>query len=74
MKGLQWTTLPERKVTGTIFAKLDIESIKIDFSEIEAQFAAKVVEIKKGIWSHLSVILIYYVRRQIKETRASIYP
>ena len=48
MKGLQWTTLPDRKVAGTIFAKLDIESVKIDFSEIEAQFAAKVIEVKKG--------------------------
>jgi len=30
-----------------VFEKLDIESIKLDFSELEAQFAAKVVEAKK---------------------------
>lgn len=49
MKGLQWTTLPERKVAGTIFAKLEIENVKVDFAEIEAQFAAKVIEVKKGV-------------------------
>jgi hypothetical protein len=47
MKAYQWTTLPERKVAGTIFAKFDIEKVQIDLTEIEAQFAAKEVEIKK---------------------------
>ncbi len=57
MKGLQWTTLNERKAATTMFAKLDIGSIKLDFMEIESQFAAKVVEVKKGTY------LLFYIFR-----------
>ena len=47
MKGLQWTTLPDRKVAGTVFSNFDIEKINLDFVELENQFAARVIE-KKG--------------------------
>eukprot|EP01113_Clastostelium_recurvatum_P000474 TRINITY_DN1020_c0_g1_i1.p1 TRINITY_DN1020_c0_g1~~TRINITY_DN1020_c0_g1_i1.p1 ORF type:complete len:1287 (+),score=454.62 TRINITY_DN1020_c0_g1_i1:105-3965(+) len=52
MKGLQWTTVPERKVAGTVFAEFG-DSAKIlgeaiNFSDLENQFQAKVIEKKAG--------------------------
>src|SRR4051812_37008716 len=48
MKGLQWAKLPPTKVKGTVFEKmaLDYTGIPIDYSELEDQFSAKVIEKK----------------------------
>jgi len=48
MKGLQWNKLPPNKVKGTIFENFSFEykGIDIDYSELEEQFSAKVLEKK----------------------------
>lgn len=49
MKGLNWTKIPPSKVKDTIFGGFgDLMDIDVDFSELETQFAAKIIE-KKGI-------------------------
>eukprot|EP00026_Physarum_polycephalum_P007846 Phypoly_transcript_07915.p1 GENE.Phypoly_transcript_07915~~Phypoly_transcript_07915.p1 ORF type:complete len:486 (+),score=132.87 Phypoly_transcript_07915:33-1460(+) len=47
MKGLNWTKIPPSKVNATIFGEFgDLMDIDVDFTEIETQFAAKVIEKK----------------------------
>jgi survival motor neuron protein len=47
MKGLNWTKIPPSKVNATIFGEFgDLMDIDVDFSEIENQFQAKVIEKK----------------------------
>eukprot|EP01112_Ceratiomyxa_fruticulosa_P001576 TRINITY_DN11759_c0_g1_i1.p1 TRINITY_DN11759_c0_g1~~TRINITY_DN11759_c0_g1_i1.p1 ORF type:complete len:431 (+),score=138.76 TRINITY_DN11759_c0_g1_i1:114-1406(+) len=49
MKGLNWTKIAPNKVDKTIFGVFgDLNDIEMDFTEIEQQFAAKVVEKKEG--------------------------
>lgn len=48
MKGLQWTKLPQNKIKGSIFEKMELEykGIKLNYADIEDKFAAKVIEEK----------------------------
>jgi len=48
MKGLQWTKLPQNKIKGSVFEKMELEykGIKINYEELEEEFAQKVVEAK----------------------------
>eukprot|EP01117_Protostelium_nocturnum_P015557 TRINITY_DN6052_c0_g1_i1.p1 TRINITY_DN6052_c0_g1~~TRINITY_DN6052_c0_g1_i1.p1 ORF type:complete len:1166 (-),score=432.81 TRINITY_DN6052_c0_g1_i1:21-3518(-) len=48
MKGLQWNKIPENKIKGTVFEKFSMEykGFKIDYSGIQENFAAKVIEAK----------------------------
>jgi len=50
MKGFQWTKLPQNKIKGTVFEKMELEykgSIKLDYTDIEEKFSAKVIEKKE---------------------------
>jgi len=48
MKGLQWTKLPQNKLKGSVFEKMELEykGIKLNYDELEEEFSAKVVEAK----------------------------
>ncbi|KAK5582503.1 hypothetical protein RB653_004088 [Dictyostelium firmibasis] len=51
MKGLQWVSLNDKKIQGTIFSKFNIETskdINLDYKDIEGVFAAKVIEKKES--------------------------
>lgn len=51
MKGLQWVSLNDKKIAGTVFSKFTIDTskdINLDYKDIESQFAAKVVEKKES--------------------------
>lgn len=49
MKGLQWVKLPQNKLTGSVFEKMELEykGFKFNYSEIEEYFSAKVIEKKE---------------------------
>ncbi|GAM27596.1 hypothetical protein SAMD00019534_107720 [Acytostelium subglobosum LB1] len=52
MKGLQWTSLNDKKIAGTVFSKFTIDSskdINLDYKEIEDVFQAKVIEKKEAV-------------------------
>ncbi|EFA83348.1 actin binding protein [Heterostelium album PN500] len=51
MKGLQWTSLNDKKIQGTVFSKFTVDSskdINLDYKEIEEAFQAKVIEKKES--------------------------
>ncbi|EGC36883.1 hypothetical protein DICPUDRAFT_150581 [Dictyostelium purpureum] len=51
MKGLQWVSMNDKKIQGTIFTKFTSDSAKdinLDFKDIENVFAAKVIEKKES--------------------------
>ncbi|KAN0050070.1 hypothetical protein ACTA71_003171 [Dictyostelium dimigraforme] len=51
MKGLQWVSLNDKKIQGTIFSKFNLETskdINLDYKDIEGVFAAKVIEKKEA--------------------------
>ncbi|KAM9949412.1 hypothetical protein ACTFIT_010621 [Dictyostelium discoideum] len=51
MKGLQWVSLNDKKIQGTIFSKFNLDTskdINLDYKDIEGVFAAKVIEKKES--------------------------
>ncbi len=63
MKGLNWTKIPPSKVSDTIFGNFgDLIDIDIDFTDIESQLAAKVIE-KKGTILSISVFIFPFFYR-----------
>jgi len=51
MKGLQWVSLNDKKISGTVFSKFTVDSskdINLDYKDIEDVFAAKVIEKKES--------------------------